>query len=68
MAVKLLPEIHQAFVFLRCFMVNSVSGFELQGIYAPFSAWSQMFSSSCSDGPVAHLEPYQFVLGLLFFK
>jgi len=37
-------------------------------MYVPFSAWSQMFSSSHSDGPVAHQEPYQFVLELLFLK
>jgi len=68
MAVKLLPEIHQSFVFLRRIIVTSVSRFEFQGIYVPFSAWSQMFPLSRSDRPVAHLEPYQFVLVLLFLK
>jgi hypothetical protein len=68
MAVKLLSEIYKSFAFLRRIMVNSVSRFEFQGIYVPFSAWPQMFPSSGSDGLVTHLEPYQFVLELLFLK
>jgi len=68
MAVKLLPEIRQSSVFLRRIMVNSVSRFEFQGMYVPFSAWSQKFSSSRSDDPVAQLELCQFVLVFLFWK
>jgi len=68
MAVKLLPEIRQSFFFLRRIMVTSVSRFEFQGTHIPFSAWPQKFSSSRLDDPVAQLEPYQFALGLLFWK